>query len=487
MAALARGWWALVVLAATGCLSRVDGHCGNNGGEAACGELTPYCDLCTLANDGCVGAEPSSQCRPVIAQAGSSSGDSGSSSGASECSAEGPDAACAAPTPYCAGGTCRGCEALDEGYCATLGVDTPVCDEGSGRCVECTAARPLCEPAVPFCAPDLVCQGCWKHEQCPDSACDLEAGACMPATAVVWVDSGACPGPGRGTENDPFCELGTALALPESVLTVRLRAGSIYDERLSIAAARTIAVRGEDGRPRLTSDSTVINASNGARLYVAGLDVLDGNPAIQCSGGTLWLEDVLVPGSSTGGIVASSCELHVHRTQILDRDGHAIELRGSSQLDLHSSILGLDGTPDAPTHAVYVRDQSRARIVYSTLAGNRGAEASASLACEPSASAELRNSIAVSSAGSSIDCPTLVATHNVVDIALPDESNVEVAALSPAWFVDAPAGDFHVADPEATPFGELAQWAGGDPYEDIDDEPRGPTTPGTSIVGADAP
>ncbi len=479
----------LAVAGAAGCLSRAEGHCGNNGGDGACGGATPYCSVCTLAADGCVAEAPRAECRAVTEAEGSSGGSGASSGGGLECTrASALDDACPAAAPYCHDGACAPCTAFDPGFCADLDPARPVCDEDGGRCVECTAAEPLCDAAEPLCAPDLECRGCWKHAQCPDSACDLGTGACMPTTTVVWVDPGACPGPGAGTEGDPFCELRSALQLPVDVLTIRLRAGSIQSEQLSVGQARTVAVRGEGGRPRLSSaGSYVVNASNGARLLLAGVDVLDGDPALHCSSAALWLEDVVVRPGPGGAVLGTHCDLHVGRSQIVDRDGHAIELRGRSTLALASSILGLDGTPDAATHAVYLRDESRAVITYSTLAANRSALPAASLRCEPGASATLRSSIALALASDSIDCDALDAAHNVVDVPLPGEANVEVAALSPAWFVDLTRGDFHVADVAATPFGGLGVWAAGDPYEDVDGDLRGPAAPGVDVVGADVP
>jgi hypothetical protein len=125
--------------------------------------------------------------------------------------------------------------------------------------------------------------------------------------------------------------------------------------------------------------------------------------------------------------------------------------------------------------------------VYSTLAANRGTSPSASIACEAGARVELRNSIVVALVSDSIDCAGIEAARNVVDVALPGEGNVEVAALTPAWFVDVAGGDFHVADVDATPFGGLAVWQAGDPYEDVDGQPRGPREAGADVVGADAP
>jgi hypothetical protein len=45
---------------------------------------------------------------------------------------------------------------------------TPVCDVAEGTCVACT-----------------------RHEQCPQSACHLEEGSCLPTDRVWWVDGDA--------------------------------------------------------------------------------------------------------------------------------------------------------------------------------------------------------------------------------------------------------------------------------------------------------
>lgn len=499
MGLVVREHWALLGLIASsalgGCLSPAEGHCGNNGGDAACGGATPHCDLCTLEANGCMAQVPERmECRPVVEVAGTGSssgsssggpGGSSSSTGSSECTAvDGLDEACADPTPYCAEGSCQGCGALDEGFCAALGADTPVCVAESGRCVGCTTASECSEPE-PFCTVDLECSGCWKHEQCPDRACDLASGVCMPGP-VVWVDSGGCPSAGIGTKTWPFCELASALELPDESLTIRLVAGPIYEERLSVGTPRTVAVIGEGGRPQLTSTTSVVKASNGARLYVAGVEVVGGDPAINCTTGELWLEDVRVTAGAPAGIVASNCDLHVHRSEILQREGNSIELRGNTDLELTSSVVGLGGGATVVAHAVYLRDNSNARVAYSTVAGNRGTESSSSIACESATSLELRNSIAVAAAGSSIDCPQLVATRNVADMALPGDSNLEVLGVPRGWFVDLVQGDFHLTDMAVTAIGDLGRWGSGDPYEDLDGQPRGPEESSSVVVGADA-
>jgi hypothetical protein len=112
---------------------------------------------------------------------------------------------------------------------------------------------------------------------------------------------GRAPAGRRGLGSGVGLELRSAIMQPADVLTVWMRGGSIYAEQLVVGEARTLAVRGVDGRPRLSAGSYVVNASNGARMMLAGIDVLDGDPAINCGSAELWLEDVLVqPGLGDG-------------------------------------------------------------------------------------------------------------------------------------------------------------------------------------------
>ena len=122
----------------------------------------------------------------------------------------------------------------DGSACSTTCMgDTPVCDEGSGICVECTVAREdeLCDGTTPFCSPDGECVACVDDSACTavDAAkCDLELYACVscdddrqcddaegfPGTANACADgvcvdctpeseATSCPGDPRGFSCDP--------------------------------------------------------------------------------------------------------------------------------------------------------------------------------------------------------------------------------------------------------------------------------------------
>ncbi|MEX1362951.1 MAG: right-handed parallel beta-helix repeat-containing protein [Nannocystaceae bacterium] len=487
----------LATLLATGCVSLAEGHCGNAASGTVCGGQTPHCSVCQLDNDGCVAEVPAMECRAAAPEDPSTSTgeDADSTTAQPECSGSGLDDGCPASTPYCVDETCQSCADQGAEYCGGLDGERPVCEPSSGTCVECTAAQPLCGDAEPLCAPDLVCSGCWKHEQCPDSACDLSSGECMPSTSVVWVDAAACPGPGTGTEADPYCRINDALDHPGEMLTLWVRPGS-YVGRVVLTGTEVAAIRGQpgSGRVELSAEAyEVVSVTSSAMLFLESVDILDtfdedNTVGAECAGLGLWMEDVNIRPHRGGGVLASdTCRVQLYRSQVIDRDGNAIRLLDRARLSLRSSVVGLNGQVDMPTHAIDARGQSTFEIAYSTVAGNRGLEPSGSISCSEESSGTVRNSIVASFTGNSIDCANLSVERSVVDTAVGGTNNTEVSAISPSWFVDVTARDFHVADPAQTPFLGVAQWLSGDPYEDLAGPPRVLLDDGTAIVGADVP
>ncbi len=88
------------------------------------------------------------------------------------------DGACDGATPYCRDGECVGCDALDNGVCAALDADAPVCDGDSGMCSPCTADN------LGACAPqqvciDAACAPCTANAQCESMVCQDDIGECL--------------------------------------------------------------------------------------------------------------------------------------------------------------------------------------------------------------------------------------------------------------------------------------------------------------------
>ena len=103
------------------------------------------------------------------------------------------DMECPTETPVCdeASGRCAECTATDAHAC---GGATPVCDVPTHACVACNADSDCTAPGAPQC--DLgahVCGGCTTSEACAGRAgttvCDAVAGACVACTGA---DRSAC-------------------------------------------------------------------------------------------------------------------------------------------------------------------------------------------------------------------------------------------------------------------------------------------------------
>jgi hypothetical protein len=112
-----------------------------------------------------------------------------------ECQASG-----AYPTrPFCQAGVCVGCQAADAGTCAP---PHPLCDPGSGACVDCTSSAQCTRAGLPYC----VAQRCLScADSGGDSACKLRDPT-KPACAT----SGRCAECAnndhcKAAPNKPFC------------------------------------------------------------------------------------------------------------------------------------------------------------------------------------------------------------------------------------------------------------------------------------------
>ncbi|MFY0531584.1 hypothetical protein [Nannocystis pusilla] len=131
--------------------------------------------------------------------------------------------------------TCGWCTGFTgDTTCSDVDAATPVCDPESGKCVECTVEdASACAGETPVCdAESGTCVGCSEHAQCPNTACDIETGACFPDEpgAIVFVENklGGCGVAPAGTEEDPFCSLSEAAeVLQESQpTTIKVKPGS---------------------------------------------------------------------------------------------------------------------------------------------------------------------------------------------------------------------------------------------------------------------
>jgi hypothetical protein len=332
------------------------------------------------------------------------------------------------------------------------------------------------------CGDDYTCVGCARHEDCPGTACDLEQRECLSTSAVFWVDPSGCgpPGPpaqdtGFGTPGQPYCWLGTALdnfpAVNKGVIFVTQGSAEPIEEDISIdtLGAVTIAVMGID-TPTIVGATTPAVVGGGATVYLHNLRLEEdaGGNGATCGGfGKLWITDVRVEGSNHAGIAADSCErLTVERSIIFGNRQGGISAAGSTVV-MMSSALVQNGFAGGSTSALSANN-SDLDIRYTTFAGNLGSiNGAASLSCTNS-TGELRNSIVTAPAAPSFDCPGLSVRTSAVDTELDDGDGVVTLPMYDASLFEAlPARDVAPANPDDSPFADVAVWDVGDPLRDL--------------------
>lgn len=382
------------------------------------------------------------------------------------------DRECGDTAPFCLDGACVPCSQTrdPDGSCAGVDPDRPLCiDDACAQCSERDTT--VCTGTVPICDVDAhTCVGCTHHEQCPDSACHLADGSCLPIDRVFHVDGDAldCAAP-DGSAALPFCAIADALAEigPAGRATLRIAATTLpYLEPLAVTGDRVVAlVPWGDDPPVLDRTGT------GSTLTV--------------DGATIYAWRVRFEGSGSAPAIAMvDSRGWIDRTVVVLNDGGGIRIEQGSELHLVNTVIGANGTGLAARVGLDA-DASTFDVVFGTIAGNDGTGA-ASLRCTAGANGSLRNSLVVGLDPPSIDCAGLDAITSAVDTnGLGGADVLVVPSFVAGWFVDPPTGDFHLV-PD-TQFETLGVWASGDPLVDLDGDPR-PTMDGAiEVLGADRP
>jgi hypothetical protein len=306
------------------------------------------------------------------------------------------------------------------------------------------------------------CEGCNFHEQCPDSACRIETGACFDEAEVYDVGSG-----------QTYPNLSAAVAdLGEGgEVVLRIHDGPDYNEAVAIAGAGTAyALLADDDAmvPQWVNtggDAPTLTVEDGAEVYVQSLRLtLNGDgafPGIRADGATLYLDRSWVVANAGGGLVFSN-----------DAQGH-----------LRNSIVGGNGAGLGPSRGLTVM-ASTVDVLYTTVARNDADSDDDSLSCNLTSTVTVRNSILVGRDDPSIACVGATIEDSALDQA--SGTNSDVGPFQAGWFDNAAGNVFTLSAAGGGVFGDLAQWAAGDPLVDIDGGLR-PTEPGPDVAGADIP
>jgi len=309
----------------------------------------------------------------------------------------------------------------------------------------------VCNPAL------NECEGCSFHEQCAATACDIATGACFDEDCeVVEVD---------GDGGADYDNIQAAIADGCVVIVHELDGGGVpYIGALDVDGI-TVAILAADGEQPIvqgTGGEPSLELTGSATVYVQGL-TFSGNTMAE-------------------GIRADGASVYLDRTQVIGNDGGGIVLTTGADGHLRNCIVGANGANNfSPTTGIRVAD-STIDVVYTTLALNQG-DAEDSMQCT-NAGGTFRNSIALGSDTMSYACAGVTTTNSAFDG--PVGGNTNVGALQPSWFDNVASSVFTLTPAGGTAFGDIAQWAAGDPLVDIDGDAR-PTEPGPDVAGADIP
>ncbi len=389
---------------------------------------------------------------------------------------------CPGATPLCDAGHCVVCTSVDSSECSDRSETTPICDPANGECVECTSAdtsacpreRPVCEAGT--------CSSCTEHAQCPDSACNLQTGLCMPSERVYWVDDNV-PASGDGTEAAPFETVAEALALVPlgGTATINLRTAGVHQESILIEGARTIALL---GAPELVGnqafDGPALVASAGPTVLVADLTLAsDDENVVVCTDCALYLQRSRVDGWNNVGLRLAGGEVRIDRSILQDStQGDIVVDEGT--LSLVNSFAG-GANNDFPT--IRVESGGSVDIVYSSIASGYATPA---IVCNGVYALSVRNSMVMSmDTPDEIVCPAATIVDNALEMSLP--GNVGLGSFNRYWFLDFSYGDLHLSPIAHPNIGLAGRWQEGDPRIDIDGEPREAIAGQPGYAGADVP
>lgn len=394
--------------------------------------------------------------------------DNDSADGLDRC--EGPQDCPDSSAPFCdeASGQCVPCGELEDpdGGCAATDPERPVCVVDT--CVACTPENDeLCTDTKPICEAETNrCTRCERHEDCPQTGCNLVEGNCIDPESVFVVD-GSSQSEGcleaDGSTESPYCSIGEALADAGSEVLLLVHGNADLGPYVE---SNTI-----------TGFAAILGHSDGAAPVLQG----DEGPALTvASSGRLSLERVKIVAGDGGApsLRVSGGQARIVRGQLVSETGTGLAADSGSLVGIENSFIV--GGADAP--ATQVTD-SLVVMNYTTVAAGVGT--ATALSCTDLAVVQIRNSLLVSlSDEDELQCVSSSVETSALEMDL--EGNTVLSPMDTSWFVDYPSGDLSLADGEYPAEIEVAAtWREGDPSTDINDDPR-PTADGdVDFAGAD--
>jgi hypothetical protein len=204
---------------------------------------------------------------------------------------------------FCRNNVCVGCQMAGDGAC---GGDTPACDTGSGRCVQCVASsdcglrEPVCNTMAKTCGRCTGDGDCLAKAGGPGVCMTHQDGRCATDAETFYVSSRAgCANSvasGGGSAATPLCGPQAAIEALRANRRVLVIRGSTAVPGLSwTSGGGQVSVLGQEEAVVTGMNAAAITVAAGD-LYVRNLSVANGNRIgiVARGGATLRLERVRV-------------------------------------------------------------------------------------------------------------------------------------------------------------------------------------------------
>jgi len=402
---------------------------------------------------------------------------------------------CGGDQPYCIDLKCVSCMGQN---CGLIEPGKPACEETSGLCVECLTHSDCLNDDKPACDADTAtCKACSDHAECPTTACDLETGMCLPESCVFFVDltkSGEFPcddaGPGT-TQQTPLCTLQKAATLlqADKPCTIKVKAGSQFQTAPTIIPAGNITVaiiHYGDTLPSLqVPNDPAITIQAGNRVYMRRIAITNSpptaNPAIECTGASLWLDNQRISNTRTA-LHALDCRVHVRQSIIFGHTFGGLDIQGTdvskAQLWLENSYI--TSMTSSVFGAVRLIGAAKADVLYSTIALVKSIVPPFECIGGFSGSINVRNSAVIGP-----DPRFGAGCGNKVTITTTYESTESMQPELTGTFSTFNGGQFQAK--VDGPLTDGAVWKTGDPKIDQDGTPRPKVDGAADYAGADRP
>ncbi len=425
----------------------------------------------------------------------STSGDPSTGMVEPECS---PDKQCGAGL-FCEAEKCVTCDQTPDGDVACAGEDpgTPVCADTA--CVECTTDKASqCMGNTPVCV-DNACSACTQHAECPDSACNLETGACFGLDYVLYVDRTApCDG-ALGTMEAPFCKIADSFqAMIDGDVTlgwtVKIKPGSYIEVPLVVPDGALVSfTRWGDGSVKIRAADDAgdtLTIQNASKVFLDRLEFksnADFN-GVLCASADVFADDVRFTANRLQGYESTDCNTTINRSVLFDNDGGGLASYGAGTTHVVNSYITGNGTQNFGDYGgVRSAQGNELHLVFSSVVNNLSQTGPRSLHCVDDGAVEVRNSVIIGFAPPSVDCPQAIITTSAVDEgAMDGDTNLMAVNADIMNFFDPPTAGVYPAKLDS-PIKELAVWKTGDSKTDFNGTARVNMDGGLDYAGADKP